>query len=89
MARNITLSAHMMALIRREAAIQRRSLAGQARHWIRIGRSVEETGVLDYRQIRELLHTFDDKDQVRDHADSDREGKGTRFPISSGREPPG
>lgn len=75
MAQNITLSAQMMALIRREAALQRRSLTGQARHWIRIGRSVEETGVLDYRQIRELLQTFDDEGPVEVDTGTDREAK--------------
>ncbi|MFC2968062.1 TA system antitoxin ParD family protein [Acidimangrovimonas pyrenivorans] len=29
------------------------------RHWARIGRIVEESGVLNYRQIRILLRTYD------------------------------
>lgn len=49
----------MMALIRCQAALQRRSLAGQVRHWARVGRIVEESGVLNYRQIRILLRTYD------------------------------
>ncbi|WP_018698197.1 ParD-like family protein [Amorphus coralli] len=55
MAQSIKLSDEVMDVVRREAELQSRSIAGQLTHWARIGRAVEKTGRFDYRRIEQAL----------------------------------
>ena len=59
MARSIRLPEDMMIALRREAAVQGRTLVGKAMHWVRLGQAVEESGVLGDKRIRALLETLD------------------------------
>lgn len=55
MARSVKIADDVMALVRRESALQSRSIAGQIAHWIRIGRAIERSDTFDYRRIRAAL----------------------------------
>ncbi|MGX1099324.1 TA system antitoxin ParD family protein [Amorphus sp. MBR-141] len=55
MAQSIKLSDEVMAVVRREAELQSRSIAGQITHWIKVGRTVETSGDFDYRRIEAAL----------------------------------
>ena len=51
MAQSVKLADEIMALIRREADLQSRSVAGQITHWLKIGRAIEHSGTFDYSRI--------------------------------------
>lgn len=55
MAQSVKLSDEIMALVRREAELQSRSVAGQIAHWIRIGRAIERSGAFDHARILSAL----------------------------------
>lgn len=55
MAKAIKIADEEMALVRREAELSSRSLAGQVAHWLRIGRSIERSPDFSYAQVREAL----------------------------------
>lgn len=55
MAKSIKISDEEMALIREEAAISSRSIAGQVEHWIRIGRAIERSPNFTYQHIKDAL----------------------------------
>lgn len=55
MAQSVKLSDEVMAPVRRESALQSRSVAGQIAHWVRIGIAVERSGDFDYRRVRAAL----------------------------------
>ncbi|MEI4489001.1 hypothetical protein V8J36_22740 [Frigidibacter sp. MR17.14] len=55
MASSIKLSDDVMALVRHEAELQSRSVAGQITHWLRIGRSIERSGHYDHARISAAL----------------------------------
>lgn len=55
MAQSIKLSNEVMDVVRREAELQSRSIAGQLTHWAKIGRAVEQAGDFDYRRIEAAL----------------------------------
>lgn len=55
MAQSVKLSDDVMALVRRESALQSRSVAGQIAHWIKIGRAIEQSSTFDYRRISAAL----------------------------------
>ena len=55
MAKAIKIADEEMALIRREAQLSSRSLAGQVAHWMRIGRSIERSPDFSYTQVRQAL----------------------------------
>jgi hypothetical protein len=54
-AQAVKISDLEMAALREAADINRRSLSGQAEHWIRIGRAVERDPRFGYVQIEEAL----------------------------------
>jgi hypothetical protein len=56
MAQSIKISDEEMELLRREARLASRSIAGQVTHWLRIGRSIERAPDFNYAHIREALH---------------------------------
>lgn len=55
MAQSVKLSDGEMRIIRREAELQSRSIAGQITHWVRIGRTIERSPNFDYRRVRAAL----------------------------------
>lgn len=55
MARSIKIPDREMELVREEAELSSRSIAGQVTHWMRIGRSVERSPDFSYIQVREAL----------------------------------
>ncbi len=55
MAQSVKLADDIMALIRREADLQSRSVAGQITHWVRIGRAIERSGSFDHARINAAL----------------------------------
>ena len=56
MAQSIKLSDDVMALIRREAELHSRSVAGQITHWVKLGRAIERSGSFDHARITEALN---------------------------------
>ncbi len=55
MAQSIKISDEEMELVRREAELSSRSIAGQVTYWMRIGRSIERAPEFNYDHIREVL----------------------------------
>lgn len=55
MAQSVKLADDVMALVRREADLQSRSVAGQITHWLKIGRAIEHSGAFDYSRILAAL----------------------------------
>lgn len=56
MAQSIKISDDEMDLIRREAELSSRSIAGQVTHWMRIGRSIERAPEFTYEHVRDALN---------------------------------
>lgn len=55
MAQSVKLADEVMALVRREADLHSRSVAGQITHWLRIGRAIEQSGAFDHARITAAL----------------------------------
>lgn len=55
MAQSVKLADEIMALVRREADLQSRSVAGQITHWLKIGRAIEHSGSYDHARITAAL----------------------------------
>mgnify|MGYP001404865332 CR=1 FL=1 len=55
MAQSVKLADEIMALVRREAELNSRSVAGQITHWLKIGRAIEHSGRFDYARITAAL----------------------------------
>ena len=55
MAQSIKISDEEMELLRKEAKLSSRSIAGQVSHWLRIGRSIERAPDFNYAHIRQTL----------------------------------
>ncbi|WP_374423210.1 hypothetical protein [Paracoccus sp. (in: a-proteobacteria)] len=55
MAQSVKLSDHIMGLVRQEAELQGRSVAGQITHWLKIGRAIERSEDFDHTRITEAL----------------------------------
>ena len=55
MAQSVKLADEVMALVRREADLHSRSVAGQITHWLRIGRAIEQSGAYDHSRITTVL----------------------------------
>jgi hypothetical protein len=51
----VKLGNDIMALVRHEADLHSRSVAGQITHWLRIGRAIEHSGAFDYARITAAL----------------------------------
>ena len=58
MARSMKIPDEEMELLRREARLASRSIAGQVTHWLRIGRSIERAPDFNYAHIREALQAL-------------------------------
>ena len=55
MAQSVKLADDIMALVRREADLRSRSVAGQLTHWIKLGRAIERSGNFNYARITAAL----------------------------------
>ena len=55
MAQSIKISNTEMDILRDESKTFGRSIAGQAEHWIRIGRAIEQSDHFNYRKIQAVL----------------------------------
>ncbi|MEH6790297.1 TA system antitoxin ParD family protein [Parasphingorhabdus sp.] len=55
MAKTVKIDDELMEVIGREAEMMSRSLAGQVRHWVRIGMSVEKSRFFDQARVVEAL----------------------------------
>ena len=55
MAQSVKLADDIMALVRREADLHSRSVAGQITHWLKIGRAIEHSDSFDYARITAAL----------------------------------
>lgn len=53
--RSIKISYDEMSHVEEEAKLQKRSIGGQAEHWIRIGRAIEESPQFNYGHVKEAL----------------------------------
>ena len=55
MAQSIKISNTEMDILRDESKTFGRSIAGQAEHWMRIGRAIEQSDHFNYRKIQAVL----------------------------------
>lgn len=55
MAQSVKLADDIMALVRREADLHSRSVAGQITHWLKIGRAIEHSGRFDHARLTATL----------------------------------
>ena len=55
MAQSVKISDLDMELVRREAELSNRSIAGQLAHWMRIGRAIENAPRFSHARIRAAL----------------------------------
>ena len=69
MAQTVKLADEIMALVRREARLNGRSLTGQVTHWLKIGRAIERSGSFDYARITAVLEK--DHASTRPHDDEE------------------
>lgn len=66
MAQSVKLADDIMALIRREADLHSRSVAGQITHWVKIGRAIEHSGTFDHARITAALEGRLDTTDLRE-----------------------
>lgn len=55
MSQAVKVSDEVMALLREAAALQSRSIAGQAEHWLRLGRAFERDPRFGFTQVEQAL----------------------------------
>lgn len=55
MAQSVKLSDDVMSVVRREADLHSRSVAGQITHWLRLGRAIEQSGTYDHARVSAAL----------------------------------
>ena len=55
MSQSIKISTEVMSELRSAAALTSRSLAGQAEHWMRIGRAIERSPQFSYQRVEQAL----------------------------------
>ena len=66
MAQSVKLADDIMALVRREAELHSRSVAGQISHWLKIGRAIEHSGRFDHARITAALEGKLDTSQLEE-----------------------
>lgn len=69
MAQSVKLADDVMALVRREADLHSRSVAGQITHWLKIGRAIEHSNSFDHARITAALEGKLDTTQL--HGDEE------------------
>lgn len=70
MAQSVKLADDVMALVRREAELHSRSVAGQITHWLKIGRAIEQSGTYDHTRITVALEGRLDTTQLREEEEA-------------------
>ena len=70
MAQSVKLADDVMALVRREAELHSRSVAGQITHWLRIGRAIEHSGAYDHARITAALEGEIDTTELREEEEA-------------------
>ncbi len=70
MAQSVKLADDIMTLVRREADLHSRSVAGQITHWLKIGRAIEHSGSFDYTRITAALEGNLDTTQLGEDEDA-------------------
>jgi hypothetical protein len=55
MAQSVKLADDVIEVVRREAKLHSRSVAGQITHWLRLGRAIEQSGAYDHERVTEAL----------------------------------
>ncbi len=70
MAQSVKLADEVMALVRREAELHSRSVAGQITHWLKIGRAIEQSGTYDHSRITAVLEGRLDTTQLREEEEA-------------------
>jgi hypothetical protein len=70
MAQSVKLADDIMALVRREADLHSRSVAGQITHWLKIGRAIEHSGHFNYARITAALEGRLDTSQLQEDEES-------------------
>jgi hypothetical protein len=66
MAQSVKLADDVMALVRREAELHSRSVAGQITHWLKLGRAIENSGTYDHARITAALEGRVDTTQLHE-----------------------
>lgn len=66
MAQSVKLADDVMAVVRREAELHSRSVAGQITHWVRLGRAIEQSGAYDHARVTLALDGLLDTVELRD-----------------------
>lgn len=66
MAQSVKLADDIMALVRREADLQSRSVAGQIAHWLKIGRAIEHSSAFDYGRVKLVLEARLDTAELKE-----------------------
>jgi hypothetical protein len=70
MAQSVKLSDDIMALVRREAELRSRSVAGQISHWLKLGRAIETSGAYDHERVTAALEGRLDTKDLHDGEDA-------------------
>lgn len=70
MAQSVKLADEIMALVRREADLHSRSVAGQITHWLKLGRAIEQSGAYDHVRITAALEGQLDTVELRPEEDA-------------------
>jgi len=70
MAQSVKLADDVMALVRREAELHSRSVAGQITHWLKIGRAIEHSGSFDHARITDALEGRLDTAELREEEEA-------------------
>lgn len=70
MAQSVKLADDVMALVRREAELHSRSVAGQITHWLKIGRAIEHSGSYDHARLTAALEGRLDTTQLREEEEA-------------------
>lgn len=66
MAQSVKLADEVMETVRREADLHSRSVAGQITHWLRLGRSIEQSGAYDHARVTAALEGRLDTVELRE-----------------------
>ncbi|MBT52045.1 MAG: hypothetical protein CMF72_01255 [Mameliella sp.] len=66
MAQSVKLADDIMSLVRREADLHSRSVAGQITHWLKLGRAIEHSDSFDYARITAALEGKLDTTQLQE-----------------------
>lgn len=70
MAQSVKLSDDIMSLVRHEADLHSRSVAGQITHWLKLGRAIEHSDSFDYARITAALEGKLDTTQLQEDEDA-------------------